>query len=416
MSMTIRQLFSYLGVSKNGKRDIYSIYGYNNTTSFKQFYELFEREAVANRICKAIANSSWRDGFEIESSEKAKEVIETLKGKFLKEIERADILNRIGRYSLLYVGVPDGRNSKEEIGVINPNQLDEIYFKAYSEDGAQITNYDTDVKSKRCGMPLMYSLSVSSLGEKENINNSGTKQVHWSRVIHLAEGALDNDIEGISCLKPVLNDLLDLRKVTGGSAEAYYRNARPKMHFNAKDGFNNSMSEADRKDLADKTEQFNDDFLQVIRTNGIDVNVLNTPHASPLDTVKVILWNISGCTGIPIRVLTGEGAGQLAGSTDRESYNQLIDDRQKTFCTEKVNDFIELLKRCGIVDKSEEVEIIFNKAGGMSEVEQAEVSNKKADTLVKLSQALNDVNGGVNGYIDVAETLKDLGYKVSEEV
>src|ERR1700690_4378816 len=49
-----------------------------------------------------------------------------------------------------------------------------------------------------------------------------TLRVHWSRIVHLADNLIASEIFGWPRMIPVLNNILDLRKVYGSSAQGFY--------------------------------------------------------------------------------------------------------------------------------------------------------------------------------------------------
>ena len=74
----IRQLN---GISHNGKRNIYDVYGYPvslaGTEGFRLMFDMSKRMGMANRLTHGMAKSCWREGFEIkESNEDDAEPIE----------------------------------------------------------------------------------------------------------------------------------------------------------------------------------------------------------------------------------------------------------------------------------------------------------------------------------------------------
>lgn len=413
----LRRIFGTLTGTEDGKRNTWEIFKYPSSISFSNYYLKYRRNSIANRVITSIPESCWRDGFTFgEENEKREQLLKSLsKINLVQKLEKADKLNRIGKYSVLFVGVPDGLDPREPIGTINPAHIDSIYFQPFSEDGSTISRYETDVKSERYNMPLIYSLRVSA-DDKELNAQYTSKEVHWTRVVHFAEGGLDSDIEGMSSLESIYNDLLDLEKVTGGSAEAYFRNARGKYHFNGQPGFMQDLSEEQKTAMADQSEAFANNWQDFIRTQGVDVNALTTPHADPKPTRDCIISNISAQTKIPLRVLTGEGGGNYSGGSDRDSFNQVVQDRQKSFCAEKVYRVLEILEMCGAIEPlGADEEVIFPPIDALTETEKKDQQQKQADIAQKLSQALAD-NSGLNGHVDIRDLFEKCGLKYSEEV
>lgn len=399
----------YLGISHDGKRNIYDIYGYpeslSGTAGFQLMYRYSRRQGIANRITAGVAKTCWRDGFDIYSGpdEEAEKVLEDQvellkKSGFMKKIESADTLNRIGRMAVLYVGVPDGGRPEDELGKVTrgPEFLSQLYFSAYGYDSVTISEQETDDASPRYGLPKYYKLQRVGRGDTEKDTMTKSICAHWSRVIHLNENELDSDIEGMGALEPIFNRILDLDKTTGGSAEAYFRNAKGKLAYEIDKEFANSAltNPETKQQFQQAAEKYTNEFQDHTMAAGATVKALPTPHASPEHTVKAALWEISGYTGIPIRILTGEGSGQLAGSEDQLAFNQIIRDRQRLICSTWVCRLLEILSQSGmIIDLPEGYEIRFPVQEAATDKQKAENGDIKASAIQKIIQAASQPAG-----------------------
>lgn len=410
-----------LGISHDGKRNLNDIYGYpdslNGSIGFQLMYDMAKREGIANRLTYGTARTCWREGFEVfDSTEEdanellADEIAKLNKAGLTKKIERADILNRIGAMSVLFVGVPDGREPSEPVGKVTGDGFKSIYFQPFAYDGIEITKIVNDPKDPRYGLPELYQVSRQSRGDTEK-DTSGTSAivVHWSRIIHMSEGALDSNVEGTPFLQPIYNRIIDINKATGGSAEAYFRNARGKIAFEVdKDFAASTLDPSSMKKLDESAMQFTNEWKDHIYTAGAKATAIDTPHHSPRDTVMASLWEVAGYSGYPIRILTGEGSGQLAGSEDQLALNAIIADRQNTVCADWVVRVFEILSMAGMIEWNGSWVVRFPKQSTVTEMQQVELDNKKADTLLKLSQAKSQVGGDE---IDFRSALDEMGLK-----
>lgn len=417
----ISRVGGLLGVSHDGKRNSYNIYGYPDDLSsdqgFRVMFQQARREGVSNRITHGVAKTCWRDGFELLSDPKDPasaqivDVLETLEqGGLVSKLEAADILNRIGRFSVLLIGIPDGLPLNKPLGNAPSSQLDEIYFKPFAYDGIIIHKWDTDELSPRFGLPEEYSVSRGNNTQHLDKDTAGNQslKVHWSRIVHLNENGLVSDVEGMGALEPVFNRILDLDKTVGGSAEAYFRNARGKIAYEIDPQFAATLlnKEGGKDEFNEAAEEFTNQWKDHTIAIGAKVKTLPTAHESPLDTVKVIMWCISGYTGIPIRILTGEGAGQLAGSEDQMAYNQLIRDRQRQKCTGWAWQVLKILDQAGMIKLDPKWKLVFTQQTPSTEEQQVSMDLKKADTLVKVTAAKSSFGG--EG-LDVESALKVVG-------
>ena len=382
------QLSSVMGESHNGKRNLYEVYGYPERYQFINGYTAIKREGISNRIVCGVAKSCWRNGFKIiEGTEDdqgdcilADEIQSLAKAGLFNHLERSDILNRIGQFSVLFVGIADGLNDfSKPLQRARGNAVESMYFRSFAYDGIEISKYDNDPNSPRFGLPELYQLSVKGRGA-----NGKSIIAHFTRIIHMAENLLDSEVEGIPAIEPVYNRIMDIDKATGGASEAYFRNARGKYSFEVDPEFSTALLDnpTAKKDFDDAGKKFTNDWQDQI-----------TAHSSPADTVKTALWSISGYTGIPIRVLTGEGGGQLAGSEDRLAYNSLINDRQELICNKWVEALLQMLDFAGVLILPDNYIIEYPLAEPLTEFDKADLANKRADTLTKLTGAASSMGG-----------------------
>lgn len=406
---------SKFGVSKNGKRNLNEVYGYETDPDFQDYYDVYRFQDIATAVVEKPARSCWRDRPEIKVDDK--EILEDELNILEKlhafdNLERADILNRIGSFSVLFVGVPDGRKPDEELGSSSPKGLEDLYFTPYAEDGITISEWETEVTSERFGLPTMYTLQVTDRGEKKTTVQTLSRRVHWTRIIHMAEGALDSDVEGLSSLANILNRLVDLNKTIGGAAEAYFRNARGKYAFETNSDFKSAIDPDDQEAFTAEVESFSNDQKDVMRLSGVSAKVLDTPHADPVGTVKVAMEAISGSKGIPIRILTGVGAGQLAGNEDKASYNEVIRDRQNQKCTGWLLRLLKILSDAKMIKEVPlEAVVEWPVTEALNEKEKAEVRKLNAEALSAASSAISDL-GGLTDEMQPQQVIEEvLGYE-----
>lgn len=350
-----RKSLDRLGVSHDGKRDLNVVYGHTNKgRKYKDYYERYRLTGVGFRIVTAPARSCWRAGATITAPESdtellAKEMQELTELGLFRNIQQADVLNRIGRYSVLFVGMPGETDFTQPVESKGGN-LSDVYFSPYSEDAIQVSERDKEKTSPRYGLPIMYTLLPNQGGEQESNALPDTRQsfkVHYTRIVHLAEGALDNSLVGISSLDPVFNDIDDLIKTTGGGAEAHWRNAFQKLVIDIDDSA--KFDENDIPVIETSAEEFINEAKSVLVVQGGDAKALPVEIASPVPAAEVIIDNISMGTSIPQRILTGKGGGHLLGNEDKAAWNELISDRQKDSCASWLADLLRILNSAGLI-------------------------------------------------------------------
>lgn len=394
-----RSLDNLYGISHNGKRDLVKIYGYPEPGDlcFDYFLTQYKMNGVANRIASMPPRSCWRDGaFLAESDDENAEVILAEEMRALgraglfRELEKADILNRLGQFSVMYIGLPDNNDLTKPVGK-GGGSIEDIYFAAFSEASVTISKYDTDKTSKRFGLPEIYTLTPGATGTGSN-KAADTRQpikAHWSRVVHLAEGALDNGVYGIPVLQPIINRCLDLDKTVGGAAEAFFRNAAQKMVM-AIDKEATITPEGMTAFQAD-VEKFVNQMQNIIGAKGSKISALAVQTADP-GPVTATAWEfIAGYTGISRRIWTGDGSGQYTGNEDKASFNQIISDRQQQECTGWLEQALTAIDSAGLIKMPEDYIIGYPVPTAMDEKTSSEVALNRA-------RAAQAVAGAIQAY------------------
>lgn len=393
-SLTARELLaSQIGLSHDDTRDINEIFGWDKNLSFSFFNELAKETAIGARCVFTIPKQCWSNGFNIEDYEPFDK---KFKRSLCNAAMRADQLNRIYKFSILYIGVPDGKDPDQPLGTARKGDFDGVYFQPYAYDGIEFEP-ETDTESPRLGLPKYYNLQIRSRGETQKDVQTKTLRVHHSRVVHIAETLTDSNVEGMPYLKPIYKYILNLDKTTGGSAEAYFRNARGKYSFEIAPEFATELlsdSGGEVKTAIDENaKDFTNKWQDYMLASGIQVKQHQVAHASPKDTEEASWKMIYAYTGMPKRVFTGEGGGQYAGAEDKLTMNAIIDDRQNTHCLPIIERILEVLTQVGIIDYKDQ-EITFPLESPLSIMEEAEIADKRAGAVEKVARALSQPTMG----------------------
>jgi len=383
------------GLSPNGKRNFNLLFGYGDELSFADYMSMYKRGGIARTVVDKVAKACWRDVPTLKYNDEyilKEELIILKRKKIFKSLERADILNRIGNFSVMLVGVADGLGLDKPVGAAKKGEFDTIYFNVYNYDGIEINKYDTDPSSPRFGLPVLYQL------QSIDIDNSQRKQqqltsniVHYSRIVHLAEGSLSSSVEGSSSLESPWNALMDKEKVRGSSAEAYYRNSRQKLALETNQGSRQSTDKSANDKLKQNVENFQDGLEDVLRLNNMKANMLQPSMASPRDPFDICVEEISGATGIPVRLLTTKAGGTVTGSEDKATWNALVSDRQDQECTIYLLDTLEILANAGIIELPGNVVVKWGVQSSLSEKEKSESMSNKAKAFESAVNGLSTI-------------------------
>lgn len=382
------ELASKMGKSFGTDRDIYEALGYTKNPVFDDYYVRYERQDVASRIIDASVDATWKEVPIIVETEDPED---TEFEKQWKEIEnkrhifhylaRADKVAGIGEYGVLLLGFDDVNNINPREPVEKATEL--LYLRPYTQNNADVSEWETDSSNERYGFPKIYKLETSTA------QKDGSKSIdaHWTRVIHLAEGLLENDVYGKPRLRPVLNRLQDLDLISGGSAEMFWRGAFPGIAFKlAEDA---TMEAQDKKALEDEIENYVHDLKRYMRVQGLDIHELKVQIADPKNHFDLLISLISAATGIPKRILTGSERGELASSQDEKNWASRIDERRKNYIGPMVlRAFIQRLIDIGVLPEPKQFEIEWSDLFAIGEKDKADIAKVKAETLATYANAM----------------------------
>ena len=401
-------LATSLGYTFDGKRNMDKTLGYTEYIHWREYYRKYLRDGLAHRIVNAYPNATWDNDIRITDDNESEDETEFEQAcnqllrdsQLIQFITKADILANIGHYSVLLLGVRDGIDDlTQPIGnVKDPSDL--LFLRAYGNEHAQIQKWNQDVSSERYGEPELYTLQEGDL-ENQSATTSGvvfpgkSLPVHWSRVIHIAEGSLTDPSTGIPRLQPVWNLFEDLKKTTGGAAEIYWRNAQSPIHVNV-EGLDEGGPAQERTDdelekIKDAADDMSHGLRRVVLTEGATVSILNQPVIAPDKHVAVILEQIAGAIGIPKRILVGSERGELASTQDETQWLGRVKERRERFAEPMIlRPLIDRFITIGLLPKPIEgrYEVVFPELINIGAKDAAEIANKKGTTIVSYANSL----------------------------
>ncbi len=320
------------GLQFDGDRNVFHALGYKRDLTFQDYMLKYERDPIAARIIDAPAAATWRNQPEVSDDEDPEketsfeaawmDLVKRL--RIHQRLERLDRMTGIGRYGTLMIGLR-GQPIHDQPATRVGGPEDVIFLTPYNELNSQVTEYDGDTQSERFGMPFRYNLQTNQEGKRTN--QPGNLLTHHSRLIHVVENALEDDVFGRPRLRNVFNLLDDAIKVVGGSAETYWLEARRGLHANI-DKDAKPIPPDQQKELAGQIDEYVHNLRRVIRTQGMELKTLGGSVANPQGPFDVIMKLISVATGMPIRIMTGSERGELASSQDDGNWAGRIEERQ----------------------------------------------------------------------------------------
>lgn len=408
------------GLQFQGKRDLYAVFGWRYKLQFTDFLVKYARQGVATRIIDAPVDYTWLPYPCVEADKQFKDKLEALAAELnlWNTLIRADKLAGIGRYCLLFIGYDDIKNSEElRLPVKAGSSRKVMFVQPYGEDVSSVASYNTDPSNPRYGRPELYNLnmkdpslitasSVVPLTTDSTAMKLPALKVHHSRIVHIAEGALEDDLNGIPRLMPIYNDLDDLMKVTGGSSEAFWLNSNRGMQADIDKEM--ELDPTDAAALEQEMEDYQHELRRIIRTRGVKLTPLGSDAPNPTGAFRTLISILSFSTGIPTRILLGSETGSLASQQDRINWAAHIMQRRLRFAEPRILlPFLASLVRAGVLSKPQGLTINWADPFILSPLEKAQTMAQTARSAVNFAKQFAKGNTPITS-VQEARTILGL--------
>lgn len=375
-----------------GQRNITEALGYTQDSALTPaaYRQRYNRCGIASRLVRLFPESTWGEGATVYEDPEPdnvtdfEEQLSTLFSRldFWSRVTRADILTGLGRYGALLIGAP-GDLSSDLISKRQIRTSDDILgLTPLGEERCKIESRVKDKSSPRFGLAETYKVKLfdsdtESFNSFDNLNDLSTPQiVHWSRIIHIAEGCLESDLYGEPRLRSVWNYLTDLDKVVGGGAEAAWKRADPGINLDINPEI--EMGEEEEEALSEEVEEYEHGLSRFIRTRGGKINVLSAAVTMFGANADSIIQLISASKGIPFRILAGSERGELASTQDRNNWADRVSERREKFANPLIRHIVDRFIAIGALLAPTEYHISWPEIEELDEGAKAEVAGKIA--------------------------------------
>jgi hypothetical protein len=413
------------------RRDINAECGYSDPITPDEYQKSFDREGLGRRVVEFWPEEAWIvDPVVFETRDPSKTTFETA----WEELEEAlnvyfwlhkiDVLSGIGRFGCLLLGFSD-INSDEgfskpvalaEKGEQAENEVELLYLRAFSENVAVVKEREAEKSSPRFGQPTMYTLTFEEPDATVDSRKTGKQtseelEVHWSRLIHVADNLETSLIFGTPRQQVVWNRIMDSRKVLSGSAEMFWKGAFPGYSLESQPGAVEPDAAGTTK-LKKQVDDFFNGLQRIMATTGFTVKSLAPQISDPKSHMQAIMDNVAFTLGVPKRRFIGSEQAQLASVQDSRTFNARVAKRQNKYVSPMiVKQFIDRLIMAGALPLP---------AGGyktewpdlntVTDQDKAEVATKRTEALAKY------VMGNVDQVIPPKEYLTIIHGLDAEQV
>jgi len=348
------------------RRDIDFECGYPEYITADIYRSMYDRNGIAERVVNIFPEESWAKDPLI------KETTGTKQTKFDKQIieldeqhcifsfmQRADAISGIGRYGVILVGLDDGKDLIEPVPGIDlrtgratgKNNHSITYLRTFDESQARIVRYISDQSSPLYGMPEIYEIQFVNyhLDDASAEGTNTTENVHWTRLIHLADKRLTSEIFAVPRMQSSYNRLYDTRKMLAGSGEMYWRGAFPGISLETMPGFEDAVIDKEQTKL--EMEAYMNGLQRYLLNQGLTAKSLPPQVQSPRDFLMTQLHAIAITIGVPLRIFMGSEQAQLASAQDVRNFNRRIKKRQHRYLSPFViRPFIQRLIDYGAIN------------------------------------------------------------------
>lgn len=390
--------------------------GYPKVITAQMYKAMYEREPVAHRVVTLVPDEVWAIPPEVYEKEgddntpwemKFNSLVRRL--KLWHYLHRVDVESGIGEYGVLFHGFNDGKPYDEPVQGINPLTgapsghpragADVLFLRVFDQTQVQISEIEDDTASPRCGHPRFYNLSFANpTGPTTSVN---IQRVHWSRVTHIADERTTSDVFGTPRQKNVYNRLIDVRKVSSGSGEMFYKGARPGLAFEVNPEFAPEV-ELDKDSIKKEMKRFTEGLQPYLAVEGVVVKSLPVKVADPTAHIDIQLKLIAMAKEVPYRILLGSEEAHISSTMDGLIWNKRIKRKQYTYTFPWVIDpVVQLYMATGVLPKIDP-KYWWGDLNMMTD-------EQRADNAVKMMTALVQyVSGRVENVIAPEQVLTDL--------
>jgi hypothetical protein len=377
------------------RRSIDDECGYPKRFTAHDLHDLYERDPIAARVVEVMPKECWQrtpwvyetEEDEITAFEQAWDELGSSlapepgfskqeEGSLIWEyLSRADILSGIGQYGVILLGLDDGKplhmpvdgveeafsehsRTSDDNGKAlpytvnyaprgaykltrNKKQRRLLYMRVLPESQAEISALESNVSSPRLGRPTMYKITLADPRAEWGAvqgNVLTTMNVHWTRVVHIA----DTNHSASTCdwlakprMKPVLNNILNLRKMYGASPEGYWKACFNLLQFTTHPELGGNVK-IDRAGLRDQYENVINGLQRALVASGGEWKSIAPSVSDPSPHIQRQLEAVTIKIAVPMRIFIGSERGELASSQDDDAWNDRVKQRNAVYTTPRV--------------------------------------------------------------------------------
>lgn len=385
-------------------RDLDKECGYIENPTIEQYTQFYDRVGIASRVVNIWPDECWGSYPELYQTEdprrtRFEKAWDDLSEKVLPwhYLHRIDRLSGIGSFGVLFLGLNDGRTLDRPAAGLNPTTgepfdnrkgLQLLYLRAFDESVVKVSKLISDPNSPRFGQPEMYQIDFSdpsgaATTDAGLLATSIQREVHWTRIIHVADNRKTSEVGGLPRLHQVLNLISDIRKVAGSSAEMFWKGGFPGYAFQTDPDLSGEAA-INEEEVADAVQSYVNGLKRYLTAVGGSWKSLAPQVADPSKNLQQLLTLLCATIGVPLRIFLGTESGHLASTQDAGTWKERLRGRQLNYLEPMlVKPFVARLMDLGCLPRVKKYLINWRDLQTLGDKDRAEVALKKTQAIMQ---------------------------------
>lgn len=407
---------SIAGGADNKRPQAWCEYGFPESVSYSDLYNLFRRNGIAYGVVTKLVGNCWKSQPGVIQGDKAdndktvtaweKKLLPVIKQtRMWKAFATADLRRLVGRYSAILLQFKDNKTWDQPVGRGSAIQA------MLPEWGGslKVAEWFTDPKELNYGQPKVWQLTEGAMEGRPGRQ----LKIHPDRIFILGDYATD----AIGFLEPAYNNFISMEKVEGGSGESFLKNAARQIAMNFDANINmqaiamsNGVKVEDLKAMYSKgARELNSISDSMLITQGANVSTLVANVPDPTPTYSINLQSISASVDIPSKVVVGMQTGERASSEDQIYFNARCQSRRVNDLGPEIEAFIGKLMDLEVIPTQAEFVAVWD---DLNEATRGE----KLDNATKMTKINVDALSMGQAVFTGNEILEAAGYEPRPEL
>lgn len=222
------------------------------------------------------------------------------------------------------------------------------YLRVFPEHLATVGTVEGNRLSPRFGWPTTYNVTFNDPNDvvhgaivgprgpvADTTDMTGfTAQVHWTRVLHVADNLQSSEWAGDPRCHPVLNDLLTAQKPRWASGEGYWKACFTWLFLTTQPNFEGAG--VDRTGIRNVIEQWMNGLQRANYLGGLNPTSVSPNVLDPTPFIEMCIQTVCIKKAIPVRVFKGSERGELASSQDSDEWADRLRGRENNHVNPRI--------------------------------------------------------------------------------